>query len=325
MKEELFTDIIKRFLEGNATPNEKEMLSNWLRQEPANQEVFYLQLLKRENDCPQHLPQMESKIRAFEQFLENATPMVERRPASGNSSPFTLPKIWYWAASVMLILSASFYFFNEAWSYRTYAAEKGIIRSVTLQDGSKVILNANSTIKVLRNFLGHERREVWIKGEAFFEVAKEANKKPFIVHAKNVDVEVLGTRFNVNDRREKTEVTLEEGKVKLVSKDQKPLVMVPGEMVAVSAEHKFIRRPAEQTNYEAWRKYMLVFENTPLLEVAQAIHDYYGVEVRVSDPALAARRFTGTLPNNDLDVVLMSLATAYQIEIEHQSDVIILR
>ncbi len=70
---------------------------------------------------------------------------------------------------------------------------------------------------------------------------------------------------------------------------------------------------------------MLVFEGTPLSEVTKIIQDYYGVRMIVSDSSLAARRFTGTLPNNDLDVILLALRTSYNISIVKEGDHILLR
>jgi transmembrane sensor len=330
MKEDLFKDIIIKFLKGDATPHEKTMLTKWLKEDPDREEVFYYLLSKQESESPQYLPEVESKVEAYERFLNGEVQIpgadyfnYERCKADPSPS---MDYGWWWAASVILLISAGFYFLNDSFFYKTYTAQKGMIRSVTLQDGSKVTLNANSSIKVPHDFMGHENREVWIKGEAFFEVTKKSNLMKFIVHTHNFDVEVLGTKFNINNRRCKTEVILAEGKVKLVAKDQRPLIMIPGEQVSLSnAQDQFQKQVAQPEKYEAWRNNMLVFEDTPLSEVAQIIHNYYGVDVIIGDPALARRQFTGTLPNSDLDVILLALTTAYKIEIEYQEDRIILK
>ena len=330
MKENLFEDIITKFLEGNATSHEKRMLSNWLKEDPHREEIFYFHVSKRENEGPQYLPEMESKIEAYEKFLKGGKWISEvgfnKYQNDGPVHSRSLNHRWWWAASVILLLSASFYILNESFFYKTYSAQNGMIRSLTLQDGSKVTLNANSSIKVPRDFVGHESREVWIKGEAFFEVTRKSNLMKFIVHTDNVDVEVLGTKFNINNRRGKTEVMLSEGKVKLVAKNRKPLIMKPGEQVSISdKQNHFQKQVARPEKYKAWQYNKLVFENTPLAEVAQIIQDYYGVKVIVSDSLLARRQFSGTLPNNDMDVILLALSTAYKIEIEHKEDRIILK
>lgn len=330
MKDDLFEDIILKFLDGDATANEKRMLSNWLREDPGREEIFFFHLSKRENDRPQYLENIDAKVAAYEKFLRGEK--TELRPTihdhlqekqrHANAPAYG----WWWAASVIVILSISFYMLNDTIFYKSYHSQEGAIRSVILEDGSKVTLNANSLIRVQRDFTGDENREVWIEGEAFFEITRKSDLRKFIVHTENLDVEVLGTKFNINNRRGKTEVTLDEGKVKLVSKDQKVLIMKPGEQVSLSENQgSFKKQVVTPEKAKAWRANKLVFDNTPLAEVSQIIQDYYGLEVILEDSVLASRHFTGTLPNDDLDVILMALSTAYNIEIEHDDEYIILK
>jgi transmembrane sensor len=329
MKEDLFEHIVTKFLEGNATSHEKRMLWNWLKEDPDRKESFYYHLSKWEHEHPQYLPEMQVKIDAYEKFL-NGEKTIGRKSYEPrfDDEPHNFSRLnynWWWAASVIVLLSVSFYLLNDYIFYNTYASQKGMIRSVILEDGSEVTLNANSSVKVPRNFASAQNREVWIKGEAFFEVRKKKGLK-FIVHTDHLDVEVLGTKFNVSNRHGKTEVMLAEGKVKLVGKDQQALTMKPGEQVSVSDKQRnFQKHIVSPEKYMGWRQNKFIFENTSLQEVAQIIHNYYGVDVIIGDPALARRQFTGTLPNNDLDVILLALTTAYKIEIEHQEDRIILK
>lgn len=322
MKKELFSDIMRKFFEGNATAHEKSMLSNWLKEDPGREEIFYYHLSLLETENPQHLPDVNSKAEAYEKYLRGELQSTINLQDSGATEAVPQRKIgyrWWLAASVILVVSVTSVFTRDAFLYKTYSAEKGMIRSVVLEDGSTVTLNANSSIKVLRDFMEHENREVWIDGEAFFEVAKKPDMMKFIVHTNNFDVEVLGTKFNVNDRRCKSEVMLAEGKVKLVARNKEHLIMEPGEQVSVSnSKGNFERQIATPEKYEAWRNNMLVFENTPLARVAETIEDYYGVTIILDDPLLSNRQFTGTLPNNDLKIVLMALKASYKIDIERK-------
>jgi ferric-dicitrate binding protein FerR (iron transport regulator) len=200
------------------------------------------------------------------------------------------------------------------------------VKPVVLEDGSRVTLNANSSIKVYRDFFQRKNREVWIKGEAFFEVSRTSDLKKFIVHTKNFDVVVLGTKFNVRDRRGKTQVMLEEGKVKLLARHREPLIMKPGEQVTVlKGQDAYNKKMVRRDDYMAWQDSKMIFDNTPLTDVAQAIQDYYGIQIVIADSLLATRQFTGTLPNNDLDVILMALRTAYPMQIERNDEQIIMK
>jgi ferric-dicitrate binding protein FerR (iron transport regulator) len=91
------------------------------------------------------------------------------------------------------------------------------------------------------------------------------------------------------------------------------------------SREQFEKQVVEPEKYEAWRNNMLVFENTPLSEVADIIEDYYDVKMVIADSLLARRQFTGTLPNNDLEVILLAISTAYKIEIQKNQDQIILK
>lgn len=327
MKEDLFDDIIRKFLTGRATPHEREMLSRWLKENPSRDEAFYLHVSRRERESPQYLPEMDSKITAYEEFLRNGT----RPSVGGYAMPESLrtPRMnyrWLLAACLLLLAVASYYFVSTASFYRTYTADQGLIRTVAFHDGTLVTLNANSSLKVRCDWMGEEAREVWVQGEAFFEVTRQLDLSRFIVHTDNFDVEVLGTKFNVNNRRGKSEVVLIEGKVKVVKKDEEPLIMKPGEQVVIEeSEDHFKKKVVEPEKYSAWRNNLLVFEDTPLSEVGEIIFDYYGVPVIVTDSVLASRKFTGTLPNNDLDVILLSLRTAYKIEVDRTEDQIVLK
>lgn len=330
MNEDLVKDIIMKFLDGDATAHERSMLSNWLKEDPAREEVFYYYLSRRESEHPQHFPDLDTKVEDYERFLDGKAerPVIRFRQevSHGIERPGRPNYVWWFAASFLLLMASAAYFLGDSFSYKTYSSQEGRIRSVLLADGSTVTLNANSSIRLYRDFMKHESREVWIKGEAFFEVTKKPNHMKFIVHTDNFDVEVLGTKFNINNRRCRSEVILAEGKVKLVAKDNKTLIMKPGDKVSLSNNQtQFQKQVATPEKYEAWRNNKLVFDETRLSEVAEIIQDYYGVEMVFGDSLLPRRQFTGTLPNDDLDVILVALGTAYNIDIEQRGNQILLK
>ena len=329
MKEDYFEDIIEKFLDGAATAQEKRMLSEWLKENPEGLEMFYHQISNREMARPQNMPKLDTKIAAYEMFLRGEMPRSEMVNREGVTPPrFVRTKVIYyqWAAAISFLFVIGLYLLSDVLLYKTFHSEAGTIRSVSLQDGSLITLNANSLLKVPRNFSMGGTREVWIEGEAFFEITRKEDHAKFIVHTKDVVVQVLGTKFNVNNRDGETHVTLDEGKVKLISKDNRVLMMKPGDQVSVSKSGLEIKKKVvDPETYTAWQGNRLFFENTPLSEVARIIGDYYGLTVVLDDVELADRQFTGTLPNNDLSVILLALATAYNIDIERQGERILIR
>jgi transmembrane sensor len=330
MSEDFYKDITFKVLKGHATAHEKRMLVGWLQEDPAREEIFYYCLSIHESTHPQYLADIRSPAEEYDKFLRGESPgqAAERATDACNAGgvSWSLSRAWWAAASVLMLLCSGFFLFRDAVLYRTYSADSGVVKPVLLADGSCVTLNANSSIKVYRDFFHRENRDVWIKGEAFFEVTRTADLKRFIVHTKNFDVVVHGTKFNVNDRRGKTQVVLEEGKVTLLAKHREPLIMRPGEQVTLSkAQDHYQKEIVRKEGYEAWRNNKMTFENTPLTEVAQIIQDYYGIQIAIADSLLASRQFTGTLPNNDLNVILLALKTAYPVEIERTGHRIIIK
>jgi len=200
--------------------------------------------------------------------------------------------------------------------------------TVTLPDGSRVILNANSSLKLAPAWHSDEAREVWLEGEAFFQVSKKpgAGNARFIVHTNHLRVEVLGTQFNVNNRRGKTEVVLTEGKVKLNDGDNhRDLVMQPGDYVEYSDQQPaFSRKKVDPSVYSSWKNNRLIFTDTPLGEVAQRLEDNYGLQVVFQDPSLQELAFTGNFPANDLSFFLQVLSRSLDITVTRNGNQIIM-
>jgi transmembrane sensor len=205
----------------------------------------------------------------------------------------------------------------------------GDIRTVSLPDGSVVTLNSHSWLTYRTGWSGE--REVWLTGEAFFRVNKQStHQRPstFTVHTDGLDVQVLGTRFNVLNRRSAVRVLLTEGKVELRKTGNNPgsLVLRPGDLAELAAlEAPLSRRSVDSTKYLLWMDHMLLFEQATLLEVAQALDDHYGLEVRFADPALASLTFTGNLPTDNAPLVLRTLQKAFGLTITRRDNQILIQ
>jgi ferric-dicitrate binding protein FerR (iron transport regulator) len=182
----------------------------------------------------------------------------------------------------------------------------GEIKRVTLPDGSLVVLNANSKMKLPQNWGNKGDRQVWLEGEAYFEVTKKTSThQKFVVHTQDVDVEVLGTRFNVNTRRHQSIVSLEEGKVQLVAHGEvkqvmeekpAPLQLKPGETAIIQLQKATVVDENKEVVYHSgWSRNEFHFDNTPLSEVAGLIEEVYGYKMQYADSALMHRSISGDL------------------------------
>lgn len=180
---------------------------------------------------------------------------------------------------------------------------------VLFQDGSKVHLNSGSRIRYPKKF-GLSERRVQLEGEAWFEIEKNRNR-PFVVDLSCLDVQVLGTTFDVKayPDEEAIFVALESGAVELKSKTLKAFVLKPGEKAyynRVSGRCE-IDRSRNVAAYSAWRRNVLVFNNAPLSDVMATLSRAYNISFSVVDSVALRYSYTLTTDSIGLSAVFKDL------------------
>jgi ferric-dicitrate binding protein FerR (iron transport regulator) len=180
---------------------------------------------------------------------------------------------------------------------------------VVLPDGTDLWLNAGSKIKYGIPFI-RENRQVELTGEAFLKVTKNG-KAPFVVNVGAASVKVLGTRFNVKayPEEEQIEIALSEGSVEfsgtMVDGKKAEANLIPNDFLVLDKQTGNVR--LENRNLEkyiSWYQNILIFDDTPMQEVAVTLERWYGVKVIVADPEINKYRFTTTFENESLFRVL---------------------
>lgn len=158
----------------------------------------------------------------------------------------------------------------------TLKIPRGMNKQLTLTDGTQVWLNAESTLEYPETFEGKPNREVYLKGEAYFEVTKNASQ-PFRVKTDALETLVLGTSFNVRAySKEDTQVTLVEGSVKVSDKHQNELRLQPGE----HTDQKLNKTKVEKADdYHSWAEGMFYFDNTELVEIMRELGRWYNINI----------------------------------------------
>lgn len=185
--------------------------------------------------------------------------------------------------------------------YNTISTPKGGHYQVRLPDGSKVWLNAASTLTYVASSVHSNRREVRLSGEAYFEVAHNA-QSPFIVKTNRQEIEVLGTHFNVNDYDSdtRTVTTLLEGKVMVSQLNSgaasRKVVLKPGQAADLT-DQKLTVKPADVELATAWKNGRIEFNDATLDEIMPMIGRWYNLDIRF-EGNLPLRRFSGSIPNN---------------------------
>lgn len=163
----------------------------------------------------------------------------------------------------------------------TLTVPRGMKKQITLPDSTQVWLNAESSLEYPETFEGQERRVVHLKGEAFFEVSKDA-AHPFIVKTDLLETQVLGTSFNVRAYSpDDAHVTLLEGSVKVKNAQQtNEILMKPGEDATLQESGKLsVNRVEEASAHNSWTKGEFYFDNTELVEIMRELGRWYNINV----------------------------------------------
>lgn len=220
--------------------------------------------------------------------------------------------VWLFVAGSPLKQSAGYA------SYTEITTGKGERTTVTLPDGTRVTLNAESALRYGPEFANERQRSVTLEGEGYFKVTKDA-EHPFTVSAEGMDVRVLGTQFNINayDTEANVCLTLDEGKVKVTStKIDKSVEMTAGDMVTMSriSGELTVSRAKRNEASSAWRQHQIMFVNAEPDQVIETIEHHYGVIFLPAVKECINGTFTGSVPDDDLGEVIKILSRVYEFD-----------
>ncbi len=268
-------------------------------------------------------------------FEEKLAAKSTVRPLSGWQRFIHRPGFgWQVAASItgFLLIAGGMIYYQRFPKEQHIHTRFGENRTVTLPDGSTVLLNGNTTLTYSDGWFDNTSREVWLDGEGFFTVTKKSQRGgrvKFVTHTSGLDITVLGTQFNVNTRRGSTAVTLVEGRVQLSKPDEptsKVIEMKPGQFAATkpSVEAVEIREEKPQL-HTSWVEHQFIFDNIALSDIAQQLHDTYGLDIVFEDSDLASRRFTGNLSDQSIETLLATLSLTFDLTAHRTGDRISLR
>ncbi|MBK8561806.1 MAG: FecR domain-containing protein [Saprospiraceae bacterium] len=323
---EKYSALAAKYLAGQANPAEEQDLFAWSDASTDNQSTFeeWTQawaMTEHATASP-----FESDMGAAWAKIDAATPAtgpeIVERPA-GKIVPLSkIARRWSVAAAVLLSIGAGLWWMNRApvaqqlqlVEIRTLDNER---KAVTLPDSSQVWLNENSRLAFDANFV---QRQVNLQGEAFFDVERIVDR-PFEITTGDATVTVLGTSFNVRayEGEEEVEVTVKTGKVALTAKKAKQSIapLAPGQTgVYNKKEEKVELATIEQENADAWKTQKLAFDDEKLLYVIAALERYFGVVIKVENPALLECNYTTTtaFEQANLEDILMVIGTTVGFE-----------
>ena len=312
--------LLPGYLSGDVSDKDRAMIDNWRNESPEN-EAIYLESLKAWEAIS-----LLNEMELFNSF--EALRKVNAKIVQPNSAGWwtIIQRVAAILLLPLLVYSGYLTFQNrtkvnpkEQVMMQTISSRQGMVTQFALADGTKVWLNSGSELQFPTRFAG-DKREVLLKGEAFFEVTKN-EKQPFRVNASELKVEVLGTSFNVFnfDDDAQSEVVLVTGKVAL-SFEKESIIKDFGTMhsgqrvIYEKVNQKITTQDVDVEKYLAWREGNLIFRDDSMKEVAKRLSRWFNVDITINDPEIKNYIYKATFRNENLIQVLNLLKLSAPID-----------
>jgi len=301
---------------------EQNIWLGWLSTQPANLDAY--------QDARAYLLTVLSATPVLdtEANKNNVWAKIEQEIITKDRRSVIIRQLRIWSVSAAAVISL---FFGVSWYYRsqiTVTTGNGQQITVTLPDNSTVKLNANSSLTYFRAWNWHPKREVWLNGEALFEVIhlnQQASHikrgEQFLAHAGPVNVQVLGTTFNIKNRRSKVSVALINGKVSVqnLANTFAPLIMKPGEAVEYRDNKPYKIPISHMINKPlAWTSKKMILSGMTVTDIIENFEDTYGGRIVLDKPALLNKRIDGTISIRTRESMLYMLANLLNATIEQR-------
>jgi len=313
-----------KHLLGEANPVEKEQVKEWLAANADNQ--AYYDELKKVWEASLQLASVSTvdENKAWQRFRQRIQQM-ESNPTQAQSSVRRSGLGWMKiAASVVLVIGLAvlgYWIYDNRPARQMLAQTTDTVMNDTLPDGSVVTLNKTSSLGYPSRFRG-SKREVTLKGEAFFHVAPD-KEKPFIVSVNDVEITVVGTSFNVRSENGLTAVIVETGIVRVTHKG-KTVELHANEQIAISSADSLAKEPVTDKLYNYYRTKEFVCDDTPLWKLVEVLNEAYTSNIVIGRPELRDLRINVSLYNESLDRVLELISLTLGVKINKTAGQVII-
>ncbi len=330
--------LILKYLSDSLTPEEKRRFNAWLQSDFENQKLLHL------IETIWYSPEKGHSVSDIKTAWENlakksriSTPFENQhsdiRPLSRSYARKILfarsakaTRILRIAAVLLLATFIHLFYKGIRPSFQAEAMNEmgeisvdyGKTAVVTLTDGTKITLDAGSTLAYPQELMG-DIRQVYLSGEAFFEVTANP-QKPFVIHANEAVIKVLGTQFNVSawPKLREIRVAVAEGKVAFRSKDhdEKKAVIVEKGELSILWNKKVLTQPVDVDvkKYLAWLDREMILDNTPLYEALDRLKRWYKLEFELPSPVYNSVRISGTIRKEPINDIIKILSLAVNLE-----------
>jgi len=207
-----------------------------------------------------------------------------------------------------------------------HTTEFGETKEILLPDGSKLNLNANSSVTFYDNWKRQKTHQIRLEGEAFFTIRPQATGHTVKVNTKDLSVQVIGTSFNLNSKRKNSIVSLIEGKVNLEQEVGVEHLLQAGQTAVFDEDQKrFIIQDDQTAYWQAWTmKKWALGKATPLSEVLQRIEETFGLKPEVMEKGILSMQASGDVSIESQAVLLEALSVLFGLDIQVQGDKVLI-
>jgi len=323
-----YLELIEKYLLDETSTFENERLISWIQESSEHKKQFtdtcniwHISNKSATSFCA------EKAYSAFKYRIEtenkpnNVINLQSARPEKN-----LMLKIAVSVAAVILLAAGVFYLNKPSPKQCTYANISTAVKSITLSDGSVVYLNKSASISTTEKYSG-KTRPVTLKGEAYFEIAKN-KEKPFIISIGNASITVVGTSFNVayDTINMVCSVIVNTGIVKLMSHTNKQVLLKQGEIGTVDMKTNVVLESKNKDcNYLSWKTGILSFNDTKLSDVITTIKRHYGIEILAPKNTDSSMALTAKFDHESLESVLKVVELTFNIKFEKQNTIFVLK
>ncbi|MFN0255412.1 FecR family protein [Pedobacter ureilyticus] len=311
-------ELLIKFLLKETTSEENKEVQNWMVADAEN-EKYYRQFERiwKESEALAQASTVDEEL-AWQKFKQRVD---EKQTTVPVVKKLKLAQFWLRIAAVFAICFGSWLVYQNLNGYTDLVSSE-VVLNQELPDGSKLVLNKNTSISYASNFKSNRKVELE-QGEVFFDVAHDRSH-PFVIDIKGVKVEVVGTSFNIKRFKNAVEVIVETGVVK-VSKDSQQLKLLKGESIMLADDEKIIaKQKTEDELYSYYRTQLFVTNNTPLPKLINTLGEAYGAKISLSEQ-VKKDRISTTLPFKfSLEKNLETICETLDLKMQRNQDEILL-
>ncbi|HEY0895432.1 MAG TPA: FecR domain-containing protein [Sphingobacteriaceae bacterium] len=309
-----------RYLLRETSPEEDSGIRAWLEADPANRKQFS----KLESIWNTSLNLLGTRRADPDLAWERFRARRDAQPPKQVKVRKLYQHTWLKYAAAVLVMLAGWATYSYLKTDYATVLTASNTASRTLPDGSRITMNRNSSLSYPEAFNGEKRSVTLDSGEVFFNVTPD-KKRPFVVHAEDITVQVVGTSFNIKHTRNTTEVLVETGIVEVSGKGDRVLLH-RGEKVTIKGpEGHLVRGTITDNLHNYYRSRKFTADNTPLRRIVEKLNEAYQADIVLQDPELNDLRLTTTFSDSSLDTILQVLAETFGLKIEKNGRQVILR